>query len=474
MHPPPDLGFLAEREGAAGHVVRQAHASSYVLLSGAFTFLGGVAFCAHIGGKSRRRSKACGKSRDGIRTGMCLSSNGRSNRGVGQISSLLTRRVVDEEMPQPEVVEEQALAPEKELPPGLKYPGIEQIDHEFCSGLQAFVAGGGYWPWAEAKRLVVDVATILKKENTLERITVPPGGRITVVGDVHGQLFDLVKIIELNGLPGPDNPYIFNGDFVDRGSFSVETLLVLLAWKTCYPKYVRLARGNHEEHDMNVPYGFAGEALMKYGMEGYLEFQVVFNYLPLAHVINSEVFVAHGGLPREQVDLNTIEALDRVTAGFQRQQRERTEGETLFTDLLWADPNELVGIQPSQRGAGVATFGADITARFLKDNGLKRVIRSHECKDEGFEFQHDERCITVFSAPKYADNCDNCGAVIRLTQPTAEELENGQAAEMKTEVLPFDAAPRPEFYVPAMAYSPLSPMSQFFLAPEVVKILVEW
>lgn len=357
----------------------------------------------------------------------------------------------------------------------LRYPGASGISPGFCSKLMRFVCGGGYWPWDEAKKLIIDVVTLLKQERTLERMCIPPGGKITIVGDVHGQLFDLVKILETNGLPGPGNPYIFNGDFVDRGSFSVETLLVLLSWKVAHPQDVRLARGNHEEHDMNVPYGFAGEALMKYGMEGYLDFQLVFSYLPLAHVVNDEVFVAHGGLPRMQnIDLSEIETLDRVATGFQRQEGERTQDEIIFSDLLWADPASETGIQPSCRGPGIVTFGPDITDRFLRQNGLKLLIRSHECKDEGFEWQHSDRCLTVFSAPNYADNCDNRGAVIRLSLPTAEEIAEGQRAELMPNVLPFEAAPRPSFYVPAMAYSPTSPLSQLFLAPHVAKILVNW
>jgi len=282
-----------------------------------------------------------------------------------------------------------------------------------------------------------------------------------VVGDVHGQLFDLPTIFEANGLPGPTNPYLFNGDFVDRGSFSLETLLVLLAWKVTHPAYVRLARGNHESHDMNVPYGFTGEVLTKYGEEAYMALQQLFAYLPLAHVVNGDVFVVHGGLPRGNVGLAEIEALDRVAV---TQMQASSASQQLFSDLLWADPRPEQGHGRSQRGGDIVTFGPDVTQRFLESNSLRLVIRSHEVKDEGFEWAHDGRCLTVFSAPNYCDACDNEGAVIRLTVP-----EGG--GHLQAEVRCFSAVPRPHFYVPAMAYSPMTPQSRGFLSRNAKEVL---
>mmetsp|Transcript_8838 Transcript_8838/g.19415 ORF Transcript_8838/g.19415 Transcript_8838/m.19415 type:complete len:479 (+) Transcript_8838:61-1497(+) len=340
----------------------------------------------------------------------------------------------------------------------LSYPGAKGMDAAFAQELGKLVGSGGLWPWEEASGLVSDAATLLMREGTLERVVVPPGGHVTVVGDLHGQLFDLLQLLEQSGPPSPENPYIFNGDFVDRGSYSVETLLVLLAWKVAFPKYVHLARGNHEAHEMNVPYGFTGEVLTKYGKEAYTAFQRVFNYLPLAHVVNAEVLVVHGGLPRSSdVGLAEIEAVDRLEES--NAKGSQGQGRKIFTDLMWADPRKSDGWGKSQRGGDLVTFGPDITKRFLADNGLGLLVRSHEVKDKGYEEAHDGRCLTIFSAPKYCDSCDNLGAVLRLGAPA-------EGGPLEGQIQSFDAAPRPAFYVPAMVYSPMNPACNDFLSED--------
>ncbi len=141
-------------------------------------------------------------------------------------------------------------------------------------------------------------------------------GQIVVVGDVHGQFFDLLHIFELRGWPSPLNLYLFNGDFVDRGSFSVEVALTLLGLKVLYPNSVHILRGNHEAEGLNTMYGFRGEVKAKYPFNNQVfvvysivfyeycsffpitlnelmfdAFQDVFCALPLAACINNGVFV---------------------------------------------------------------------------------------------------------------------------------------------------------------------------------------
>ncbi|KAF5834540.1 Metallo-dependent phosphatase-like protein [Dunaliella salina] len=110
-----------------------------------------------------------------------------------------------------------------------------------------------------AYEIIIRVHGLLKAEASLVDIQVPDDGHITVCGDTHGQFYDLLHIWDLNGLPSPDNPYLFNGDFVDRGSFSVEVILSLFAFKALYPNHMYLTRGNHETKNMNKIYGFDGE-----------------------------------------------------------------------------------------------------------------------------------------------------------------------------------------------------------------------
>jgi serine/threonine-protein phosphatase 5 len=246
-------------------------------------------------------------------------------------------------------------------------------------------------------------------------VPVPTGSKITVCGDVHGQFYDLANsIFARNGLPSKENPYVFNGDFVDRGSFSVEVILTLLAIKVWCPEAIHLTRGNHESVNMNKIYGFEGEVKAKYTKDILFHlFTEVFQSLPLAYVLDGSVdgsadgrraFVVHGGLfSRDGVTLEELQAIDRRT--------EPDDG--LMAEMLWSDPQDAPGWGPSKRGIGVS-FGPDVTHRFLDANNLDIVVRSHEMKEEGYEVGAEGRLITIFSAPNYCDQMGNKGAYIHF------------------------------------------------------------
>ncbi|KAL2322572.1 hypothetical protein Fmac_026951 [Flemingia macrophylla] len=282
-----------------------------------------------------------------------------------------------------------------------------------------------------AFQIVLQTREMLQALPSLVDIHVPDGKRFTVCGDVHGQYYDLLNIFELNGLPSEDNPYLFNGDFVDRGSFSLEVILTLFAFKCMSPSGIYLARGNHESKSMNKIYGFEGEVRSKLN-ETFVElFAEVFCCLPLAHVINEKIFVVHGGLfSVDGVKLSDIRSINRFC---------EPPEEGLMCELLWSDPQPLPGRGPSKRGVGLS-FGADVTKRFLQENDLDLVVRSHEVKDEGYEIEHDGKLITVFSAPNYCDQMGNKGAFIRFEAP-----------EMKPNIVTFSAVPHPD--VKPMAYA---------------------
>ena len=231
--------------------------------------------------------------------------------------------------------------------------------------------------------------------------------RLTVCGDTHGQYYDVMNIFELNGLPSSRNPYLFNGDFVDRGSFSVEVILTLLLFKMSDPDCIHLHRGNHETKNMNKIYGFEGEVKAKYDDKIFDLFLEVFSYMPLASVVGGKVFVTHGGLPTEPgVTLSDIRKIKRGC---------EPPNSGLMSDLLWADPQPFPGKSPSKRGVGFS-FGPDITEAFLKHNGLQLLVRSHEVKDEGYLVEHGGKTITVFSAPNYCDSMGNKGAFIHFDE----------------------------------------------------------
>merc|ERR1719230_790392 len=272
---------------------------------------------------------------------------------------------------------------------------------------------------------------LLRTHHVLQDVEVPESGEITVCGDVHGQYYDLLNIWSKNGLPSEANPYLFNGDFVDRGSFSLEVILALFSWKLCYPKGVHLARGNHETKNMNKLYGFEGEVTKKYDEGLYDLFCEAFCLLPLCHCINRKVFVVHGGLfSKDGVTLDDIRKVNRI---------QEPPDEGLMTEMLWSDPRPGTGRIASKRGVGVA-FGQDVTENFLKTNGLKLVIRSHEMKEEGYEMEHDGKLITIFSAPNYCDQMGNKGAFIKLDGKTLTPKYTSFAAVPHPPVRPMQYA----------------------------------
>lgn len=184
---------------------------------------------------------------------------------------------------------------------------------------------------------------------------------------------------------------------------------------------------------MNKIYGFCGEIQHKYNDKIMALFSKVFQAIPLAAVIEDKVFVVHGGLSTQEggVSLSDIANIERF--------REPPES-GLMSDLLWSDPQPQRGKAPSKRGMGFS-FGPDYTEAFLRQNGLQLVIRSHEVRDEGYEVEHDGKCITLFSAPNYCDQMGNKGAFIRFSDPVS----------MQPQFTQFTAVPHPD--VPPMRYA---------------------
>uniref|UniRef100_A0A8B9ZGP8 Serine/threonine-protein phosphatase n=1 Tax=Anas platyrhynchos TaxID=8839 RepID=A0A8B9ZGP8_ANAPL len=220
-----------------------------------------------------------------------------------------------------------------------------------------------------------------------------------------------------------NQPQIFNGDFVDRGSFSVEVILTLFGFKLLYPDHFHLLRGNHETDNMNQIYGFEGEVKAKYTAQMFALFSEVFEWLPLAQCINGKVLIMHGGLFSEDgVTLDDIRKIER---------NRQPPDSGPMCDLLWSDPQPQNGRSVSKRGVS-CQFGPDVTKSFLERNRLDYIIRSHEVKPEGYEVAHDGKCVTVFSAPNYCDQMGNMGSYIHL-----------RGGDLRPDFHQFTAVPHP-------------------------------
>ena len=263
-----------------------------------------------------------------------------------------------------------------------------------------------------------------ENDESIVDINIPKDKNFTVVGDIHGQFYDLLNLFEINGYPSEDNIYLFNGDMIDRGQFGIEVITTLIAFKILYPNHLFLNRGNHEDVEMNKRYGFQLEVVLdKYDADVFDCFCEFYKFLPLGYVLSNKILVIHGGLfSREGVTISELKKIDRYI--------DVQYDNNSMCELLWSDPRDIKGWTPSDRGAGVY-FGKDVTEKFLSENNLNLLIRSHEVKMEGYDIQHDGKVITLFSAPNYYDFEGNKAAIIKFD------------TRLEPIFIQFDAVPHP-------------------------------
>ncbi|XP_044143593.1 serine/threonine-protein phosphatase with EF-hands 1 [Bufo gargarizans] len=337
-------------------------------------------------------------------------------------------------------------------------------------------------------QLFHEVKKFLKQMPNIVHLTTSYSKQITVCGDLHGKLDDLLLIFYKNGLPSPENSYLFNGDFVDRGKNSIEILIILFAFLLVYPNNLHLNRGNHEDPIMNLRYGFTKEVMQKYKIHAKNILHLledIYSLLPLGTIIDSKVLILHGGIA-DTTDLDFLTSIERSkyksalrpprldpkrnnlihngnrlnidgckasknsdghigssshghTGGLPEKFRNGaileinyldssiqlpdTTPELTATelkewkqvvDILWSDPRNQYGCSPNSFRGGGCYFGPDVTQKLLDQCNLKMLIRSHECKQEGYELSHNGRVITIFSASNYYDEGSNRGAYLKL------------------------------------------------------------
>ncbi|KAF7594796.1 hypothetical protein BBP40_008299 [Aspergillus hancockii] len=228
---------------------------------------------------------------------------------------------------------------------------------------------------------------------------------VKIVGDVHGQYTDLIRLFEMCGFP-PSSNYLFLGDYVDRGKQSLETILLLLCYKLKYPENFFLLRGNHECANVTRVYGFYDECKRRCNIKVWKTFIDTFNCLPIASIVAGKIFCVHGGLSPSLSHMDDIRGIARPTD---------VPDYGLLNDLLWSDPADMEeDWEPNERGVSYC-FGKKVIMNFLQRHDFDLVCRAHMVVEDGYEFYQDRVLVTVFSAPNYCGEFDNWGAIMSVS-----------------------------------------------------------
>jgi len=275
----------------------------------------------------------------------------------------------------------------------------------------------------QLKQLCELIKDLLLEESNVQPVASP----ITLCGDIHGQFYDLLELFRTGGEVEETN-YVFMGDFVDRGYYSLETFTLLLLFKARYPHKVTLLRGNHETRQITQVYGFYDECLQKYGSANAWKYCThVFDLLGIAALVDGRVFCVHGGLSPLATSLDLIRTLVRDM---------EVPHDGALCDLMWSDPEEEIeGWELSPRGGGWL-FGSLPVQRFIQTNNLELIARAHQLVNEGYKYQFNEQLVTVWSAPNYCYRCANVASILQLD------------SDLKRSFKIFDAVPDDQRVIP--------------------------
>lgn len=239
---------------------------------------------------------------------------------------------------------------------------------------------------------------ILISEPNLIQISSP----VTICGDIHGQYNDLLHMFEVSGHYDQCN-YLFLGDYVDRGYYSLETILYLFLIKIRYPQRITLLRGNHESPEINTVYGFYEECVKKSTAQVWSKINKVFKHLPLAAIIDNSIFCVHGGISPNIQSIDEIKYINKEYNIY-----------GMASDLLWSDPSEDVSLWgKSSRGMGYV-YGMEAVNNFNLINKTSLICRSHQLVMDGYKYMFDKKLVTIWSAPNYCFRCNNLAAVLKV------------------------------------------------------------
>ncbi|CAI7674020.1 unnamed protein product [Penicillium discolor] len=255
----------------------------------------------------------------------------------------------------------------------------------------------------EITTICVLARELLLSEPTLLELPAP----IKVVGDIHGQYADLIRIFQTSGFP-PESNYLFLGNYVDPGRLSLETILLLLCYKIKYPENVFLLRGNLECGSVCRVSGFYDECKRRHNKKIWKHLIDTFDCLPIAAIVSGKIFCVHGGLSPDLLHMDDIRNIARPTD---------IPDSGLLADLLWSDPASGMeeNWEPNERGVSYC-FSKKVIKSFLGRHGFDLICRSHMVVEDGVEFNQGRTLVTIFSAPNYCGEFDNLGAIMSVSE----------------------------------------------------------
>ncbi|KAF3490787.1 sporulation-induced protein [Arthroderma uncinatum] len=345
------------------------------------------------------------------------------------------------------------------------------------------------------KQLCEVVKEYMMEESNIQPVSTP----VTICGDIHGQFYDLLELFRVaGGMPGDTRPaapatvitsddieppttitdpklkqrlrnssppnsvieddgddeptktagdtspignFIFLGDYVDRGYFSLETLTLLLCLKARYPNKITLVRGNHESRQITQVYGFYDECVQKYGNASVWKACCqVFDFMTLGVIVDGKVLCLHGGLSPE------IRTLDQVRIVARAQE---IPHEGAFCDLVWSDPDETEDLTwaVSPRGAGWL-FGSRVADEFCAVNDLNLIARAHQLVNEGYKYHFDSQTmVTVWSAPNYCYRCANMASVCEVREDLKPVFKLFAAVPAEMRHVPVSRPQKAEYFL---------------------------
>ena len=247
-------------------------------------------------------------------------------------------------------------------------------------------------------KIVRTVKNIFEEENLLLEFSVRKKvEKVYVIGDIHGNLETLMKLIEIINNNNP-KLVIFLGDIVDRGPKQLECLLIVLALKILFPLKYYLLRGNHETLEMNQYYGFFQDFILRFNDQSkFNEILSFYNVIPICALINETILCLHGGIPQDNDILKKLEG--KKCKDFSALINSIAQG---IYQIMWNDPKSgLQGFSDSFRGPGIKFFGSDAFEDFMEYNNLKYLIRAHECFPEGYRWFFNNQLLSIFSSANY-------------------------------------------------------------------------